>query len=108
MALGAPMDEAVRVNAMWIRVPAHWFCVCGHVGAFHNGPIYATGLGTEGPSCDLCECAYFATLTTNQEHYKLVMHEDDCDCPCHQSVQPGLVPCPQCDNHSSRYGSPEC
>ena len=30
---------------------------------------------------------------------------DDCDCPCHQVIQPGLIPCPQCDpepDHSSR------
>jgi hypothetical protein len=23
---------------------------------------------------------------------------DGCTCPCHQVIQPGLVPCPQCEH----------
>ena len=26
----------------------------------------------------------------------------ECDCPCHAVIQPGLVPCPRCDEEKVR------
>lgn len=37
---------------------AEYMCVCGHPEHLHNGPRYATGLGTTGQGCDECGCAY--------------------------------------------------
>lgn len=36
-----------------------WACVCGHRACRHNGPLYATGLGTKARGCDDCGCAYY-------------------------------------------------
>lgn len=69
----------------------------GHhvVGVCFADPVLPGGLGES-------DRLHLLIVSDTSIKCKTQMGERDCPCPCHQVIQPGLIPCPNCEL-SSRY-----